>query len=142
MDTNTSAIYSIPAGEFNGGMNYNQAKTTIPNKPFEDYDYAMHIDTKVFCEYITDKLKDKINFVDGVVNRVRVNPECNKIEHIECTSGIYEADLFVDASGFNAVLFKHLNPSWNDTSNILPIDRAIPQQVPFDFKETSFIYNV
>ena len=33
-------------------------------------------------------------------------------------------------------MFKHLNPSWNDTSNILPIDRAIPQQVPFDFKET------
>ena len=134
--TNTSAIYSIPAGEFNGGMNYNDAKTTIPNKPFEDYDYAMHIDTKVFCEYITDKLKDKITFVDGVVNRVRVNSECNKIEYIECSSGIYEADLFVDASGFNAVLFKHLNPTWNDTSNILPIDRAIPQQVPYEFKET------
>ena len=50
--------------------------------------------------------------------------------------GIYEADLFVDASGFNAVLFKHLNPTWHDTSNILPIDRAIPQQVPYDFKET------
>ena len=134
--TNTSAIYSIPAGEFNGGMNYNKAVTTIPNKPFEEYGYAMHIDTKVFCEYITDRLKERIKFVDGVVNRVRVNPECNKIEHIECTSGIYEADLFVDASGFNAVLFKHLNPSWNDTSNILPIDRAIPQQVPYDFKET------
>ena len=134
--TNTSAIYSIPAGEFNGGMNYNHAKTTIPNKPFEDYDYAMHIDTKVFCEYITNKLKDKINFVDGVVNRVRVNSECNKIEYIECSSGIYEADLFVDASGFNAVLFKHLNPTWNDTSDILPIDRAIPQQVPYEFKET------
>ena len=41
IDTNTSAIYSIPAGEFNGGMNYNNAKTTIPNKPFEDYDYCL-----------------------------------------------------------------------------------------------------
>ena len=135
--TNTSAIYSIPTGNFNGGMNYNHAKTTIPNKPFEEYDYAMHIDTKYFCEYITDKLKTKIKFVDDVVTRVRVNPECNKIENIECKySGLVEADLFVDASGFNAVLFKHLNPTWNDTSNILPIDRAIPQQVPYDFKET------
>ena len=35
--TNTSAIYSIPAGEFNGGMNYSKAVTTIPNKPFEEY---------------------------------------------------------------------------------------------------------
>ena len=42
----------------------------------------MHIDTKVFCEYITERLKNRIKFVDGVVNRVRVNPECNKIEHM------------------------------------------------------------
>ena len=28
------------------------------------------------------------------------------------------------------MLFKHLNPEWVDTSHILPIDRAIPQQIP------------
>ena len=135
--TNTSAIYSIPMNIFNGGVNYNKPICTIPNKPFEEYGYAMHIDTKVFCEYITDRLKDSIKFVDDTVTRVRVNSECNKIENIECRySGLVEADLFVDASGFNAVLFKHLNPTWHDTSNILPIDRAIPQQVPYDFKDT------
>ena len=69
----------------------------------------MHIDTKVFCEYITDRLKNRIKFVDDVVTRVRVNTECNKIENIECKySGLVEADLFVDASGFNAVLFNCL----------------------------------
>tara|TARA_B100000674_G_scaffold79665_1_gene55269 strand:+ start:576 stop:2036 length:1461 start_codon:yes stop_codon:yes gene_type:complete len=133
--TNTSAIYSIPAGEFNGGMNYNSAVTTIPNKPFEDYGYAMHIDTKVFCEYITDRLKNRVKFIDDRVENVIVQD--NKITQIECkNSGIIEADLFVDASGFNSVLFRHLNPKWHDTSDVLPIDRAIPQQVPYDFKET------
>jgi len=133
--TNTSAIYSIPSGEFNGGTNYNTAATTIPNKPFEDYGYAMHIDTKVFCEYITDRLKNRVKFIDDRVENVIVQD--NKITQIECkNSGVVEADLFVDASGFNSVLFRHLNPTWHDTSDVLPIDRAIPQQVSYDFKET------
>lgn len=33
------------------------------------------------------------------------------------------------------MLFKHLNPKWNDISEWLPIDRAIPQQIPYDFEE-------
>ena len=134
-ETNTSAIYSIPMGIFNGGVNYNQPLNTIPNIPFEDYGYAMHIDTKVFCEYITNKLKDKIKFIDDVVENVEVKN--NEISQIKCkNTGIVKADLFVDASGFNAVLFKHLNPTWHDTSDILPINRAIPQQVKYNFKDT------
>ena len=32
-------------------------------------------------------------------------------------------------------MFKHLDPKWNDVSDCLPLDRAIPQQVPHKFKE-------
>ena len=134
--TNTSGIYSIPAGKFNGGINYNKPRTTIPDLPFEEYDHALHIDTKVFSDYMHEKLKGRINLVDDLVVGVRVNPECNKIVNIECRdSGIIEADLFVDASGFSAVLFKHLNPKWNDISDSLPLDRAIPQQIPNNSNE-------
>ena len=63
-------------------MNYSKAVTTIPNKPFEEYGYAMHIDTKVFCEYITKRLENRIKFVDDVVTRVRVNTECDKLSLI------------------------------------------------------------
>ena len=49
--------YILYQNEFNGGMNYSKPVTTIPNKPFEEYGYAMHIDTKVFCEYIVERLK-------------------------------------------------------------------------------------
>ncbi len=132
--TNTSGIYSIPAGKFNGGINYNRPRTTIPDLPFEEYDHALHIDTKVFSDYMHEKLKGRINLVDDLVEDVVV--ENGNISRIRCkNSGDVEADIFVDASGFNAVLFKHLDPKWNDVSDCLPLDRAIPQQIPHKFKE-------
>tara|TARA_Y100001973_G_C5194160_1_gene333041 strand:+ start:153 stop:1613 length:1461 start_codon:yes stop_codon:yes gene_type:complete len=132
--TNTSGIYSIPAGKFNGGINYNKPRTTIPDLPFEEYDHALHIDTKVFSDYMHEKLKGRINLVDDLVEDVVV--ENGNISRIRCkNSGDVEADIFVDASGFNAVLFKHLDPKWNDVSDCLPLDRAIPQQIPHKFKE-------
>ena len=132
--TNTSAVYSITMGKFNGGINYNKPTTTIPDLPFEEYDHALHIDTKVFSDYILEKIKDKINLVDDLVEDVVV--EGGNISRIVCRdSGDVEADLFVDASGFSAVLFKHLDPKWNDVSDCLPLDRAIPQQIPYKFKE-------
>lgn len=133
-DTNSTAIYSIPKGNFNGGMNYNKATTKIPDKPFEEYDYALHIDTQAFSEFMFNRLKDKIDFIDDVVEKVNTDGE--NITSLECKkSGIVTADFFVDASGFNSILFKHLNPKWNDVSDCLPIDRAIPQQVSHKFDE-------
>ncbi len=131
---NSSGVYSITQGKFNGGTNYNEATTTIPKLPFDKYDYALHLDTQEFSEYVTKKLKGKIDLVDDLVEEVIVDGE--NITSIRCRdSGIVEADLFIDASGFNAVLFKHLNPKWNDLSDSLPLDRAIPQQVPNNSNE-------
>ena len=131
---NTSAVYSIPQDKFNGGTNYNESTTTIPKLPFNQFDFALHIDTKEFSEYITNKLKGRINLVDDLVEEVVVDGD--NIKNIRCRdSGTVEADLFVDASGFSAVLFKHLNPKWNDISDSLPLDRAIPQQIPNNSNE-------
>jgi hypothetical protein len=33
------------------------------------------------------------------------------------------------------VLFKHLNPEWVDITGYLPLDRAIPQQIPHNLVE-------
>ena len=129
----SSAYYSILNGSFNGGENFSNPGTELPSDNFESISaYAIHIDTQRFTELLTKKLKERgVEFVDDFVERVRVNSECTEISHIECRdSGIINADFFVDASGFSTILFKHLNPSWIDTSNSLPIDRAIPQQVP------------
>ena len=132
----TSSLYGILNNEYNGGFLYNDPTCMVPKTLFNDQSHALHIDTKQFVEFLTKKLEGKINLVDDIVERVRVNPECNKILNIECkNSGIVDGDIFIDASGFNRILFKHLNPTWNDMSRYLPIDRAIPQQVPYDFKD-------
>ena len=127
----TSAIYSIMNDEFNGGPHFNKAVNNVPHEDFNKYAHALHIDTQKFADLFLKDLQGKIEIIDDVVERVRVNPECNEISHIECKkSGIINADFFVDCTGFACVLFKHLNPEWVDTSSVLPVDRAIPQQVP------------
>lgn len=131
---NTSSFYSIATKKFNGGMLYNQATTTIPNKPFESYNHAYHIDTQELSEYLFKKLTSKVNFIDDIVEKV--NTDGKNITSLEFKSGNkVEADFYIDASGFNTILFKHLNPKWNDLLDCLPIDRAIPQQVPHNLKE-------
>ena len=131
----SSATYSILNDVYNGGSLHNEPRNKVPSNIFDNFSHALHIDTRQYTDYIYEKLNGSVKFVDDVVTRVRVNTECTKIESIECKyNGIFDADYFIDASGFNTILFKHLNPKWNDMSKYLPIDRAIPQQVPYDFK--------
>ncbi len=126
----SSSFYSILNGKFNGGSHYNYPVTEVASRDLDKMGtYALHIDTSAFCELLTNKVKDiGVKFIDDIVEDVNVDGE--NIKNITCkNSGIIDADFFVDASGFNCVLFKHLNPKWVDTSGSLPIDRAIPQQV-------------
>ena len=125
----TSAVHAILNDVFDGGANYNVATTELPSNNLDAFSYALHIDTQAFLELLFDRFKDDIKFVDDIVEEVNVDGK--NITSIECkNSGIIDADFFIDASGFNCVLFKHLDPEWVDVSNILPLDRAIPQQIP------------
>ena len=126
------STYSILNDDFNGGFLYNEPTDTVPETLFNDFSHALHIDTKQFIDFLTNKLEGKINLVDDLVEDVVV--ENGNISRIICkNSGVVEGDLFIDASGFNRILFQHLDPKWNDMSRYLPIDRAIPQQVPYEF---------
>lgn len=129
----SSATYSLPNDCYNGGILFNQPTTTLPNKNL-NYGYAYHIDTKDFCNFLEECMKDEITFIDDVAKEVKSDGK--NIQSITFRdSGEVTADYYIDASGFNAFLLKHLNPKWNDIKQWLPIDRAIPQQVPYDFDE-------
>lgn len=130
----TSAIYSILNDCFNGGPAFSKPHTTLPSLNLNDYGHAFHIDTQKFLDLLFDFLQRKIEFIDDIVENVNVDGQ--NIVSIECkNNGIINGDFFVDASGFNCVLFKHLNPKWIDTSSALPLNRAIPQQVPNDMQD-------
>lgn len=127
------SLYSILMGVYNGGMNYSKASSTLPSHHFR-YVHALHIDTQVFSNYLQDKLKNQIEIIDDIAEKI--NSDGKNIQSIVFkNSGEVSADFYIDASGFNALLLKELNPNWVDISKHLPIDRAIPQQVPVEFNE-------
>jgi hypothetical protein len=81
-----------------------------------------------------EKLSNEIDFIDDVAEKVYIKD--NKIESIDFkNSGNVTADFYIDCSGFNSLLIKNLETSWTDITDYLPIDRAIPQQIPYDFEE-------
>ena len=128
----SSSIYSILNNCFDGGILHGEPTTTLPSNNL-NYEYAYHIDTKEFCDYLESKLEGQVKFVDDTVEQV--NSDGKNIQSVVFdNTGLVEADYFIDASGFNAVLFKHLNPKWNDIKEWFPLDRAIPQQVKYDFE--------
>jgi len=127
------SLYSIMMGVYDGGMNYSKASSTLPGHFFR-YVHALHIDTQDFSKYLHKHLKDKIEIIDDIAEEVKSDGK--NIESITFKkSGEVTADFYIDASGFNAFLFKNLNPDWIDISEELPINRAIPQQVPVNFEE-------
>ena len=129
----SSSTFSILNDCFDGGILHGEPTNTLPNNDLS-YEYAFHIDTKEFCDYLESKLQGRVKFVDDIVGQV--NSDRKNIQSVVFNkTGLVEADYFIDASGFNTVLFKHLNPKWNDIKKWLPLDRAIPQQVKYDFKE-------
>ena len=128
---NCGSLHTILNDSYKGGVNFDNATNTIPSERLEGWEeIGLHIDTKEFSDYVFKKMEGEITLVDDVVERVRVNPECTEIVNIECkNSGIIEADYFIDASGFESVLFRHLNPKWNDIKKDLPLDKALSQEV-------------
>lgn len=127
------SLYSILMGVYNGGMNYSKASSTLPSHHFR-YVHALHIDTQVFSNYLQDKLKNQIEIIDDIAEKINSNGK-NIQSIVFKNGGEVSADFYIDASGFNALLLKELNPNWVDISKHLPIDRAIPQQVPVEFNE-------
>ena len=127
------AIYSLVNGCYNGGVLHNEPSTTVPTVYYQKLN-ALHIDTQELSNYIYDLIKDQVNFIDDIVDEVFSDGK--NITGLQCkNTGFVEADYYIDCSGFDALLLKKLNPEWNDISNILPLDRSIPQQIPYDFSK-------
>jgi tryptophan 7-halogenase len=127
------SLYSMISNEYDGGKNFSEPSTTLPSHVLH-FLYALHIDTQILSEYIHEKIKDEIEIIDDIAEKV--NSDGKNIQSIVFkNSGEITADFYIDASGFNRLLIKELNTEWNDISQYLPIDRAIAQQIPHEFTE-------
>ena len=128
LSSNVSSFYSMLNGHYNGGINFNEATNTIPTE-LDKHDFAFHITTNKLCDFLFKYLKGRVNIIEDKISDV--NTDGKNIQSIICEkSGEVSADLFVDASGLNAMLLSKLDSAeWVDLSEHLPIDRAIPQKV-------------
>lgn len=97
--------------------------------------YAMHIDATLFSKFLEQKFKNSIEVIDNNVVDV-LKDERSFIQSLVCSDGTkIEGDFFIDASGFQRVLFNHLDSKWNDMKKWLPLDRCIPNPVFCEFQK-------
>ena len=133
-------------------FNYGPAYDIVNNQYQEDYTYdsfyfnnccipedpyavqSLHIDAVLFSKYVEDKFKDQLTIIDGTVSQVILQNDLTSIKHLILTNGeTITGDFFIDASGFQSVLFKNLPATWVDKTKSLPLDRCIPNPVPWTF---------
>jgi tryptophan halogenase len=99
-----------------------------------DTPQALHIDATLFSKFIEQKFKNKITVLDGKVEEVINNGEIIRSVLLE-DGRLIEGDFFVDSTGFQSILFKKITSEWIDKTDWLPLDRCIPNPLPWEFKE-------
>jgi tryptophan halogenase len=96
---------------------------------------SLHFDATLMSEYILERFKDELNLIDGRVVET-IKKEKDIIEYLQLEDGrkVY-GDFFIDASGFNSILFKSFNRTWVDKSDWMPLDRCIPNPIAYEHTE-------
>jgi tryptophan halogenase len=88
--------------------------------------YQFHFDTVKLNQYLHKLCHERgITFIDAIVQDVTLD-EYGYVSSLKDTQGnIYSSEFFIDASGFNRVIMKHLGTKWQDCSKYLPMNHAL-----------------
>lgn len=91
--------------------------------------YALHVDCTKVAQYIKLKLKHKIKFIDSEVKEIKRDEKNYITKLILENETQVEADLFVDCTGFKALL--NNNQKRENLSNRLVCNTAIACHIPY-----------
>ena len=92
------------------------------------FTYGHHLDAVRFALFCKSKFQG--THILATVNHIDTID--NKITSVKTDKGVYQADLFVDCTGFNALLLgKALKEPFNSISDTLLNDTAITCRVPY-----------
>jgi tryptophan halogenase len=106
----------------------------LPGNINQGVPQSLHIDATLFSAYVENKFKDRLNIVDAsIVDVVKTD---DNIDYLVTKNGEkISGDFFIDASGFQSVLFKHMGSQWIDKQDWLPINRCIPNPLEWEFEK-------
>ncbi|MFN3516317.1 MAG: tryptophan halogenase family protein [Novosphingobium sp.] len=99
--------------------------------PDERMNYSYHIDSGRYAAYLRQRAEaDGARRVEGRITRVELDSESGNIAALELEGGRrIEGDLFVDCTGFRALLIEGaLHAGYDDWTHFLPCDSAIAVQ--------------
>jgi tryptophan halogenase len=139
-DSGLGAAYDISHNRYDLFNLYSKEyfeNNVIPdlNKCNKSSSYSYHLDATSLSRYLELKFKDHLTIIDDVVVSVVKDKNNLDIKSLVLSKNKkITADFFIDASGFNRVLIKHMNTKWVDMTDWLPIDRFIPNPVPTKHK--------
>ena len=111
-----------------GKSNFNKFK----NNFLDTFSHAMHIDASIAGKYFKKIAckRNNISYIDDEVVDVKLSNGYIKSILLKNSNAI-NGDLFVDCSGFNKVLMKHLPNKWISYNDNLPLNSALPFQLKY-----------
>jgi len=99
-----------------------------------------HFNTGAFNDFLQSLCEERgIDLVNDRIEEVETSG--TRIERLHGGDGSYDADLYVDATGFRRVLMSELDPSYVEYD--IPVDSAIKAEaeIPFDEVQSATVVN-
>ncbi|WP_394494393.1 tryptophan halogenase family protein [Shewanella sp. ENK2] len=99
--------------------------------PNQDYNHAYHMDATLYAKFLRGIAEQHgITRIEGKIKEVLQHDDTGNIRGLALESGdVIEGDLFLDCTGFRALLIEQtLNTGFDDWSHWLPCDSAIAVQ--------------
>lgn len=122
--------FSADFGEYCAELMAAKANKFAVFKP-DGLNYAYHMDASLYAKFMR-KIAEQhgAKRIEGKIIEVGTNSDSGFIEHVQLATGEkVEGDLFIDCSGFRALLIgETLDTGYEDWSKWLPCDSAIAVQ--------------